>query len=89
MSKITPSTGMPGHKLIKKRPITDSALQGKPKPTIKSPNPPKSKDKLELKCKKKAFSLTNVLTSSSIPVCTSTVRCGKKGATKQLCTFRD
>lgn len=80
---------MPLRKLTKKKPIINSALQGKPKHMIKLPNPLKYKDKLEHKWKNKAFSLINEQIKSQKQECILTVRCGNKDEMKQLYLFSD
>ncbi len=52
---MTLSTGMLGLKPTRKKPIINFVSLGKRKLMIKSQNPPRFKDKLELKCKNKDF----------------------------------
>lgn len=86
---MTLSIGMPGLKLIKRKPIINSALLAKLKLMIRSLNPQKYRDRLGRKWRNKVFLLTKERISMCSQACTSTVKCGKKGVTKQPCSFSD
>lgn len=88
-SKTIPSIGMHGPKLIKRKPIINSALLGKLKLMNKSQNQQKFKDKLVPKWKNKVFLLTKEQTNLCSQTCILTAKCGKKEETKRHYSFRD